>query len=102
MYFEIVGPISEVETIAIGRSIRPRRMAPRPEGEEAKSMRCEVCGAELAAVTTDLPFKVREPGIVILKAVPVLQCVRCPQYLLEDGVNRSSSFSVQRRPRRRR
>jgi YgiT-type zinc finger domain-containing protein len=49
-------------------------------------MRCEVCGAELAAITTDLPFKVREPGIVILKGVPVLQCARCPQYLLEDGV----------------
>jgi YgiT-type zinc finger domain-containing protein len=49
-------------------------------------MRCEVCGAELAAITTDLPFKVREPGIVILKGVPVLQCPRCPQYLLEDEV----------------
>ena len=49
-------------------------------------MRCEVCGAELAAITTDLPFKVRELGIVILKGVPVLQCARCPQYLLEDAV----------------
>jgi YgiT-type zinc finger domain-containing protein len=49
-------------------------------------MRCEVCGAELAAITTDLPFKVREPGIVIVKGIPVLQCVRCPQYRLEDGV----------------
>lgn len=49
-------------------------------------MRCEVCGAELAAITTDLPFKVREPGIVILKGLPVLQCARCPQYLLEDAV----------------
>ena len=49
-------------------------------------MRCEVCGAELAAITTDLPFKVREPGIVILKGVPVWQCARCPQYLLEDAV----------------
>ncbi len=25
-------------------------------------MRCEVCGAELAAITTDLPFKIRERG----------------------------------------
>ena len=49
-------------------------------------MRCDVCGAELAAITTDLPFKVREPGIVILKGLPVLQCARCPQYLLEDAV----------------
>lgn len=49
-------------------------------------MSCEVCGAELVAITTDLPFKIREPAIVILKGVPVLQCARCPQYLLEDGV----------------
>lgn len=49
-------------------------------------MRCEVCGAELTAIKTDLPFKVREPGIVILKGLPVLQCANCPQYLLEDAV----------------
>ena len=49
-------------------------------------MKCEACGAELAAITTDLPFKVREAGIVILKGLPVLQCARCPQYLLEDAV----------------
>jgi YgiT-type zinc finger domain-containing protein len=49
-------------------------------------VRCENCGAELIAITTDLPFKVREPGIVILKGVPVLQCARCPQYLLRDEV----------------
>jgi YgiT-type zinc finger domain-containing protein len=61
-------------------------MAARPQGEEAESMKCEVCGAELAAVTTDLPFKVREPGIVVLKGVPVWQCARCPHYLLEDEV----------------
>lgn len=49
-------------------------------------MKCEVCGAELVAITTDLPFKVGEPGIVILKGVPVWQCARCPQYLLDDQV----------------
>jgi YgiT-type zinc finger domain-containing protein len=49
-------------------------------------MRCEVCGAELVAMKTDLPFKVRETGIVILKSLPVLQCGRCPQYLIEDAV----------------
>jgi YgiT-type zinc finger domain-containing protein len=49
-------------------------------------MRCQVCGAQLVAITTDLPFKVREAGIVILKGLPVLQCASCPQYLLEDVV----------------
>ena len=49
-------------------------------------MKCEVCGAALKAITTDLPFKVRDPGMVILKGLPVLQCTNCPQYLIEDAV----------------
>lgn len=31
-------------------------------------MRCEVCGAELVAMKTDLPFKVRETGVTHLGA----------------------------------
>ena len=49
-------------------------------------MRCTVCGAELSATKTDLPFKVRETSIVILKNLPVMQCGNCPEYLIEDGV----------------
>jgi hypothetical protein len=49
-------------------------------------VRCEVCGAALVTITTDLPFKVREPGIVIVKGLPVLQGPNCPHYLLEDAV----------------
>lgn len=35
-------------------------------------------------VTTDLPFKVTERSIVIVKGLPVLQCDRCGEYLLDD------------------
>ena len=49
-------------------------------------MRCTVCGAELTPTQTDLPFKVREGSIVILKGLPVLQCRNCPEYLIEDEV----------------
>ena len=49
-------------------------------------MRCEVCGAELAAIKTDVPFKVRKSGTVVFKGLSVLQCTNCPQYLLEDAV----------------
>ena len=49
-------------------------------------MRCTVCGAELTATRTDLPFKVRETSIVILKNLPVMQCGNCPEYLIEDTV----------------
>ena len=33
-----------------------------------------------------MPFKVTETAIVILKNLPVLECGRCPEYLIEDGV----------------
>jgi len=49
-------------------------------------MRCTVCGSTLQPERTDLPFKVSERGIVILKNVPVLQCTNCPEYLMEDPV----------------
>jgi len=49
-------------------------------------MKCTVCGAELRAKSTDLPFKVRDAGIVIVKSLPVLQCGNCAEYLIEDAV----------------
>lgn len=49
-------------------------------------MKCCVCGAKLTSMTTDLPFKVGETTIVILKDLPVLQCENCSEYLLEDTV----------------
>ncbi len=51
-------------------------------------MKCTVCGAELKTTTTDLPFKVSDSTIVILKGLPVAQCGRCPEYLIEDEVLR--------------
>jgi YgiT-type zinc finger domain-containing protein len=49
-------------------------------------MKCGVCGDQLRPVYSDLPFKVSEQTIVILKDLPVLQCQNCAQYLLEDRV----------------
>lgn len=51
-------------------------------------MTCTVCGAALRTTTTDLPFKVSDTAIVILKSLPVLQCMKCPEYLIEDAVLR--------------
>ena len=51
-------------------------------------MKCQSCGSVMEPVTTDLPFKVSEKTIVILKALPVLQCRNCAEYLLEDEVLR--------------
>jgi YgiT-type zinc finger domain-containing protein len=61
-------------------------MADGHEDQEVEEMKCGVCGAEMTAINTDLPFKVREKGIVILKGLPVLQCGNCPEYLIEDAV----------------
>ena len=49
-------------------------------------MKCRVCGSNLRAKNTDLPFKLRETTIVILKDLPVLQCDNCTEYLLRDEV----------------
>ena len=49
-------------------------------------MKCHVCGGEMRSIVTDLPFKVSRKMIVILKELPVLQCERCSEYLLEDRV----------------
>ena len=49
-------------------------------------MRCSTCGSQLQSVTTDLPFKVSQSTIVILKTLPVHQCTNCLEYLIEDGI----------------
>jgi len=49
-------------------------------------MTCTVCGAELKATSADLPFKIRDTGIVIVKSLPILQCGNCAEYLIEDAV----------------
>ena len=50
--------------------------------------KCATCGGELRRTTTDLPFKLSDTSIVILKGLPVVQCPRCPEYLIEDEVLR--------------
>ena len=58
-------------------------------------MRCRVCGGQLESRITDLPFKVGDSSIVILRSLPVLQCRQCGKTL------RVGSHPV-RRPRSRR
>ncbi|MEA1928798.1 MAG: type II toxin-antitoxin system MqsA family antitoxin [Candidatus Auribacterota bacterium] len=49
-------------------------------------MKCQICGAVLNDVITDLPFKLGDQTIVILKDLPVKQCTVCSEYLLDDSV----------------
>ncbi len=49
-------------------------------------MKCLACGAPLRSITTDLPLKVSDQTIVVVKKLPVLQCDGCIEYLIEDAV----------------
>ena len=49
-------------------------------------MKCRVCGAPMWAAVTDLPFKLSDRSIVVIKGLPVLLCENCTEYALEDQV----------------
>ena len=49
-------------------------------------MTCQTCGGKVEELITDLPFKISDASIVIIKQLPVLQCSLCSQYLLSDSV----------------
>ncbi len=48
-------------------------------------MKCRVCGGQLESRITDLPFKVGDSSIVILRSLPVLQCRQCGETELEQA-----------------
>lgn len=49
-------------------------------------MKCHLCGAKMRSITSNLPFKVNDTTIVIMKDLPVIQCNVCGEYLLDDPV----------------
>ena len=49
-------------------------------------MRCRICAGLLEPRITDLPFKIGDSSIVILRALPVLQCRQCGDTELEQPI----------------
>lgn len=49
-------------------------------------MTCHTCGGKSEERITDLPFKLSDSFIVIIKGLPVTQCSGCGEYLLADAV----------------
>ena len=49
-------------------------------------MKCSTCGSTLESVVTDLPFKISDRCIVIIKHLPVIECRNCTEYLIENPV----------------
>lgn len=47
-------------------------------------MTCHTCGGSMTERLTDLPFKVGDQSIVIVKGLPVIQCSACNDYLIAD------------------
>jgi YgiT-type zinc finger domain-containing protein len=58
----------------------------RFENKEGFAMKCGVCGSKMTSLITDLPFKLSETTIVIVKGLPIFQCDNCSQFLLDDSV----------------
>ncbi len=59
-------------------------------------MKCHVCGSKMENMITDLPFKINQTTIVILKALPISQCINCREYLLDDFVMESVEGILER------
>ena len=68
-------------------------------------MRCRVCGGLLESRVTDLPFKVGDSSIGVVRGLPVLQCRQCDDTELDHetmnrveqvlaGVDASSELEV--------
>ncbi len=55
------------------------------QNAEEGNMICRVCGGEMSSRLTDLPFKVGQSTIVIVKEIPVVQCSHCNEYVLADN-----------------
>jgi YgiT-type zinc finger domain-containing protein len=49
-------------------------------------MKCHACGGTLEELETDLPFKIGNKTIVIIRSLPVMQCRSCSEYLIDDKV----------------
>jgi len=47
---------------------------------------CHNCGGNFERVITDLPFKISQSSIIIIKRLPILQCQNCNEYMIEDAV----------------
>ncbi len=48
-------------------------------------MKCHRCGTTMHALTTTLPFKTGPESIVVIKDLPVFECLGCHEYLLDDA-----------------
>lgn len=49
-------------------------------------MKCHICAGDMQQIKTDLPFKLDEHQILVVKDLPVTQCSSCGEFLIADQV----------------
>ena len=49
-------------------------------------MKCQICGGTMRPSIVSLPFRRESNAIVVIKALPVIECGGCGEFLLEDDV----------------
>lgn len=49
-------------------------------------MNCTMCGSLMEPIQTDLPFKLNNRRILVVKDLPVYQCRSCGEFMLSDQV----------------
>ncbi|HEY4086718.1 MAG TPA: type II toxin-antitoxin system MqsA family antitoxin [Bryobacteraceae bacterium] len=47
-------------------------------------MKCGICGGTTERRVTDLPFRIGNTRVVVVRNLPVLQCVQCGEAELDD------------------
>jgi YgiT-type zinc finger domain-containing protein len=52
--------------------------------QEGSKVKCRICGGAMEERVTDLPFKIGDTSIVIVRSLPVLQCRQCGEAELEN------------------
>lgn len=48
-------------------------------------MKCRICGGSLQPRITDLPFKIADTAIVIVRSLPVFQCGQCGETEIDNA-----------------
>lgn len=49
-------------------------------------MKCHVCGTSMTRVVSELPFRVNQSVMIILRDLPLLECTECGAYAFEEKV----------------
>lgn len=50
------------------------------------NVKCHLCGSRMESLRTDMPFKLENQRIIVVKGIPVEQCSSCGEYIIHDPI----------------